>query len=168
VYLKWSAAELNTLQYYVVERSTNGADFVAVTKVEGKSYTTPYQYQLADNPNANSEQLWYRLKMVHLNNEVTYSNIEVVGWKKTSLSVSVQPNPARDVVQLNWSGVSPNQKVKVTISSVSGQVLYNQVITIQQGPSHTLKLPEMPAGLYFLQVEDLKNQFRETIKLNKI
>jgi hypothetical protein len=168
VMLKWAAADLNTLQYYIVERSSNGVDFGPVSKVDGKAYSIAYQYQLSDNPNSNSDKLWYRLKMVHLNNEITYSGIEMVGWKKASLSLSIQPNPAKDMVQLNWSGVSPNQKVKMSINSISGQLLHTQTITIQQGPTQNLKLPNIPAGLYFVQVEDEKSQFRQTIKLNKL
>jgi hypothetical protein len=168
VFLNWAAADINRLQHYVIERSSDGVNFSAVKQVDAKAYANPYQYQLVDQPNATSDRLWYRLKMVHMNNEITYSNIETVGWRKSALSLSIQPNPARDVIQLNWSGVKPNQKIQLSINTMSGRMVHTETITVQQGPTQTLRLPALPAGLYMLQVEDPSNQYSQTIKLNKL
>ncbi|MCA0380621.1 MAG: T9SS type A sorting domain-containing protein [Bacteroidetes bacterium] len=169
VLLNWASADIDRLQHFVIERSTNGVDFTPVSTVDPKSYVRQYQYQLTDLPNTNADQLWYRLKMVHMNNEITYSSIEMVGWKKSVLSVNIQPNPARDVVQLNWSGVKPNQKMKLSISNATGTIIHTQSITIQQGPTQQLRLPaNMSAGLYFVHVEDNVSGFKQSIKLNKL
>ncbi|HSC54217.1 MAG TPA: T9SS type A sorting domain-containing protein [Phnomibacter sp.] len=168
VYLKWAAADIDRLQYFVIERSTNGVDFVPVKQVEPKAFSTPYQYELVDKPNSTADRLWYRLKMVHMNNEIKYSNIETVSWKKSTLSFSIIPNPAKENIQLNWSGVVPNQKVQISISTLGGQLLFNQTLQINQGPTQNFKLPNIPAGLYILQVEDANTHFKQSIKLNKL
>lgn len=168
VFLNWAAADVNRLQHYIIERSSDGVNFSAIKQVDAKAFASPYQYQLIDQPNTSSDRLWYRLKMVHLNNEITYSNIETVGWRRAALSLSIQPNPAKDVIQLNWSGVKPNQKIHLAIYTVSGKTVHTQTITVQQGPTQMLRLPALPAGLYMLQVEDPTSQYRQTIKLNKL
>ncbi|MCC6760224.1 MAG: T9SS type A sorting domain-containing protein [Chitinophagaceae bacterium] len=169
VLLNWASADIDRLQHFIIERSTNGVDFTPVSTVDPKSYVRQYQYQLTDLPNTNADQLWYRLKMVHMNNEITYSAIEMVGWKKSVVSVNIQPNPARDVVQLNWSGVKPNQKMKLSISNATGTIIHTQSMTIQQGPTQQLRLPaNMSAGLYFVHVEDNVSGFKQSIKLNKL
>ncbi|WP_416439854.1 T9SS type A sorting domain-containing protein [Phnomibacter sp. MR] len=169
VLLNWASADIDRLQHFIIERSTNGVDFTPVSTVDPKSYVRQYQYQLTDLPNTNADQLWYRLKMVHMNNEITYSAIEMVGWKKSVVSLNIQPNPARDVVQLNWSGVKPNQKMKLSISNATGTIIHTQSITIQQGPTQQLRLPaNMSAGLYFVHVEDNVSGFKQSIKLNKL
>ena len=169
VLLNWASADIDRLQYFVVERSTNGVDFTPVEKVNPNSFVSKYQYQLTDLPQSNADRLWYRLKMVHLNNEITYSGIEMVGWKKSAISLNIQPNPAKDVVQLNWSGVKQNQKVKLSISNATGNIVHTETLTIQNGPTQQLRLPtQMSAGLYFIQVEDNVNRFKQSIKLNKL
>ncbi|HSC54219.1 MAG TPA: T9SS type A sorting domain-containing protein [Phnomibacter sp.] len=168
VFLNWAAGDIDRLQYFVIERSTNGVDFESVKQVDPKAFETPFQYQLTDMPNAMADRLWYRLKMVHLNNEIKYSNIEVVSWKKQSLSLSIQPNPAREFIQLNWSGVTPGQRVKLTISNTSGHLLYTEIVSIQQGPTQRLRLPDIPSGFYLLQVEDEKTSYRQALKLQKL
>lgn len=169
VLLNWASADIDRLQYFVIERSTNGVDFSPVEKVNPNSFVSKYQYQLTDLPQSNADRLWYRLKMVHLNNEITYSAIEMVGWKKTAISLNIQPNPAKDMIQLNWSGVKQNQKVKLSISNATGNVIHTETITIQNGPTQQLRLPaHMAAGLYFVQVEDNANGFKQSIKLNKL
>jgi hypothetical protein len=86
--------------------------------------------------------------------------------EKSVLSVNIQPNPARDVVQLNWSGVKPNQKMKLSISNATGTIIHTQSITIQQGPTQQLRLPaNMSAGLYFVHVEDNVSGFKQSIKI---
>lgn len=169
VLLNWASADIDRLQYFVIERSTNGVDFTPVEKVNPNSFSTKYQYSLTDLPQSNADRLWYRLKMVHLNNEITYSGIEMVGWKKSAISLNIQPNPAKDMVQLNWSGVKQNQKVKLSISNATGNIVHTETLTIQSGPTQQLRLPaHMAAGLYFIQVEDNANGFKQSIKLNKL
>lgn len=169
VLLNWASADIERLQYFIVERSTNGVDFVPVEKINPNSFVSKYQYQFTDLPQSNADRLWYRLKMVHQNNEITYSGIEMVGWKKAAISLSIQPNPAKDMIQLNWSGVKQNQKVNLSIINATGNIVHTETITIQNGPTQQLRLPASIApGLYFLQVEDNVNGFKQSIKLNKL
>ncbi len=174
VFLKWNAADLTNLQHFVIERSSNGVDFAPVHTVQPNSFLRPYQYELTDKPTTGAAQLWYRLKMVHHNNEITYSNIEMVSWRKSVLSLSVQPNPVRETLQLHWSGVQPNQQVKISISSVAGTVLQQQTLRIADGPVTQFRLSnQLPAGIYLLQVEDASGedasgQVKQTLKISKL
>lgn len=169
VFLKWNAADLTNLQHFVIERSSNGVDFSPVHTVQPNAFLRPYQYELTDKPSTGAAQLWYRLKMVHHNNEITYSNIEMVGWRKSVLSLSVQPNPVRETLQLHWSGVQPNQQVKISISSVAGKVLQQQTLRITDGPVTQFRLSnQLPAGIYLLQVEDASGQVKQTLKISKL
>lgn len=169
VFLKWNAADLTNLQHFVIERSTNGVDFSPVHTVQPNSFLRPYQYELTDKPSTGAAQLWYRLKMVHHNNEITYSNIEMVGWRKSVLSLTVQPNPVRETLQLHWSGVQPNQQVKISISSVAGKILQQQTLRIADGPVTQFRLSnQLPAGIYLLQVEDASGQVKQTLKISKL
>lgn len=169
VFLKWNAADLTNLQHFVIERSSNGVDFSPVHTVQPNSFLRPYQYELTDKPSTGAAQLWYRLKMVHHNNEITYSNIEMVGWRRSVLSLSVQPNPVRETLQLHWSGVQPNQQVKISISSVAAKVLQQQTLRIADGPVTQFRLSnQLPAGIYLLQVEDASGQVKQTLKISKL
>jgi hypothetical protein len=167
VFVQWNTADVNKLRHFELERSTNGVSFSAIATILPTEASRPFEFGFNDKPTVEADRLWYRLKMVHDNGDITYSAIEWVGWNQSVMQVSIQPNPARDFIQLNWSGVRPNQKVQLQILSMTGQPVYTEMLTVQQGPSQRIKLPNMPAGMYLLQVTDAAKQFKQTIKLNK-
>jgi hypothetical protein len=167
VYVQWNTADVNKLRHFELERSTNGTQFATIATILPSQANRPFEFGYNDKPTIEADRIYYRLKMVHDNGEITYSAIEWVGWNQSVMQVSIQPNPARDFVQLNWSGVRPNQKVQVQILSMTGQPMYSEMLTVQQGPSQRIKLPNIPAGMYLIKITDAARQFSQTIKLNK-
>lgn len=167
VYVQWNTADVNKLRHFELERSTNGIQFATIATILPNQANRPFEFGYNDKPTIEADRIYYRLKMVHDNGEITYSAIEWVGWNQSVMQVSIQPNPARDFVQLNWSGVRPNQKVQVQILSMTGQPMYSEMLTVQQGPSQRIKLPNIPSGMYLIKITDAAKQFSQTIKLNK-
>jgi hypothetical protein len=67
-------------------------------------------------------------------------------------SVKVYPNPAKDVVNIAWEPTFAQSDVRITITSVTGQVLAVYVVPVNQ-TSLQIKTEELPAGVYYCNVQ---------------
>jgi hypothetical protein len=64
----------------------------------------------------------------------------------------VYPNPANDVINVKVD-LTLTQDIKITISSLSGQVAYIQKYTMTKTDEFNINNQTLPAGLYFLNVQ---------------
>lgn len=67
-------------------------------------------------------------------------------------SVRLFPNPAEDVLQLQ-SGRGRNWQT-CRIADLNGRVLIEMPVDFSENPSVSISLPDMPAGVYLLQLSD--------------
>lgn len=94
-------------------------------------------------------------------NEVTGVQYKVVSPPPVSTEevlpekarLSLYPNPAQDAVTLRWE-LSEDADVRIAVSDATGRQWHTLLdVHVSAGPQLTLhSLPEMPSGLYFVQV----------------
>ena len=76
--------------------------------------------------------LFYRIKAMSIDGRIQYSPVAKVADVKTEGSITVYPNPVLDGrMQLNFKD-QPIGKYNIELVSVTGQVVYQSVITITQ------------------------------------
>lgn len=145
VILFWETASEFNNDYFEVEKSVDGENWVVVSKVigAGNSYTN-ISYQSIDH-NLYVGLSYYRLKQVDFNGDFSYSDIVAINYQKSSMTIF--PNPTNASVYIKNS-ISPSVKVFNSI----GVDLTNQakIITIQDKIS--IDLSNMPTGLYYLKI----------------
>lgn len=78
-----------------------------------------------------------------------------------ALTISVSPNPTRDIVTLAVSGRLNNQ-AKIAITNLGGQILYS---CNAAGEQTDIDVKHLPAGIYILRYTD--DSYSQTIKLQK-
>ena len=142
VSLSWlTASELNN-DYFVVERSSDGARFTDVTRIAGAGTINQVStYQAADQPGPGTH--YYRLRQVDLDGTTTHSNMLQVEVQ-AELRVKAYPNPASDVLH-----VEAPEGAKLALQTLDGrQVLQHAAAW---GVSQ-LDLSHLPGGLYLLRV----------------
>ena len=154
VSLSWLTTTESDFSHFIVEKSLNGTDFKALIRTNTKgagSYT-----ETDNNAFADAATLYYRLKIVDLNGQFSYSEIIVV--KQTggySNSVSVYPNP----VQGNnvWLKLQSTQtgKVAVKVVDFSGRIILTQNSTVVAGSNVILlsNFKQLTTGMYSVIVE---------------
>lgn len=141
--LQWQTAdELNTKEF-LIEKSVDGLSFnFLAIKLAAGSGNNYYQY---DDCSTTSGKVFYRLKMIDNDGRFSYSSIVIID-NKSKLSVSIYPNPVKDVVLISSSDVSlVNTMIRVT--DAGGRLLIQEVINSFPHPLHVEKIP---AGLYQL------------------
>ncbi len=148
--LTWETASEKNNDYFEVERSVNGRDFLTVGKVDGTNKPSGSSYTFLDDKNmVGIPNFYYRLKQVDFDGKFEHFDIIRVenSCENEGVSMSVYPNPAFDKVNISLNGLSENERVKLVITNVIGEV----VMTIPNASAsdvNEIKLNGLTAGIY--------------------
>lgn len=129
VELMWATSMEQDFDYFEIERSTNGIDFVVIGNQAGAGYNTEtlQRYTFTDaNPISGSN--YYRLKAIDLDGSFEYFNI-VFAQIKTDKQLNIYPNPSdgrRITTQLNFE---PLHNAKIQVSDLTGTVVAETVVS---------------------------------------
>ncbi|MCF8239446.1 MAG: T9SS type A sorting domain-containing protein [Saprospiraceae bacterium] len=155
VQLFWSTSTEINNDHFVVERSVDGAHFMALASIIGQGTTsTPHDYSWTDY-RPGSGQWYYRLRQVDLDGQVAFSPIVTVQLDGAPSDSRIYPNPvsgntiilqrqANRVGDLHVQVIAPDQSV------VMRQLLHQQ----KGGNQWELSLPDVHPGIYFLRLQD--------------
>ncbi|MBK6991614.1 MAG: T9SS type A sorting domain-containing protein [Chitinophagaceae bacterium] len=154
--LKWvTEAEIKN-DYYEVERSADGRNYITVGTGTGNGTTNDIKnYQFADPINFSDKIVYYRLKIVDFDNKITYSKIialrldGIAGIKE----YSVYPNPFKSDVKLQMTSAVETQAT-LRINNMAGQQQTVRLINIQPGENIIVikDLDNLKPGMYLLEI----------------
>ncbi len=104
VSLNWSIISTTALDIFEIERSTDNMHF---QKIGSQTADMPLNllsnYYSSDNISSmNIDLLFYRLKVIAKNGSVRFSNVVLIRKNNTKATISIYPNPANDVANLNF------------------------------------------------------------------
>lgn len=154
--LNWQTASENNNHHFDIESSSNGKVFEKIGRVEGAgNSSTTKTYKFIDgSPLAGTS--YYRLKQTDIDGRFTYSKIINIK-RETGNLVSIYPNPASNVVNLQTNGKYLGSTGQ--LFSIQGKLLKNILITknVQQ-----INIKELPRNTYLIKLKD-----GATIKLVK-
>ena len=170
--LSWKVLSDGQVQYFEVQRSTDGINFDAVGYVEAQSSASASAaYTYLDVPdNTSGPNIYYRIKLVNKNGSIAkYSNIIIIGFKTDGKNkLTVFPNPVKDILQLQLFAKSTS-KVRIDIFESSGRLIYSSNTTVQKGNNVVTVngFNKSTRGIYFAQVYIGDELFREKILLTR-
>lgn len=149
VNIKWSTTAEIDNDYFTVEKSINGKEWMSIGTVKGVGNSEVLtNYNLIDaNPVAGVQ--FYRLKQTDVNGEFTYSSIVPVKFgSAATLGVLVYPMPASNVLNIDLN-TDAESSVDITILNTMGQVVLKTTVT---GNAHQLDIQNLVSGVYFIEV----------------
>ncbi len=153
--LKWSASEASDFSRFEIERSPDAKVWTtAGIERAPKQGSSMQHYTYYDPvPAGLSGRLYYRIKMVDLDDSYTYSPIRSIAWK-ASAPLGVYPNPAekQSEIRLKFPGGFSNADLQII--SLNGLEVYRR----SGFSGEAVNLPDIPAGLYILSVKDDNGQ----------
>jgi hypothetical protein len=165
--LDWSTTKELNVEKFVVESSSNGAQFSAVSTVSAAgAYELVHHYQAMDNSRHESV-VYYRLKMMDNDGKFTYSAIKKLNFG-TSSSVSCFPNPAKDHVTLSITNASAGD-FKYVVMSMTGSILQSAAVRIESGAQQIrIDLSKgLPQGTLMITLVKTKANTADTFKVIK-
>ena len=157
--VKWSTASESNNSHFIIERSTNGFDYLTVGQVPGSGNSLVSQnYYFTDNYSGDA---FYRLTQVDLNDVdellgVKKSNCEIEGntiytfQDDNNLSISAQ--------------LKQNENLNVLLYDLSGKLIYSSSSKAYIG-SNSFLIPtrELASSTYLLKVVGDFTTFNEKI-----
>lgn len=163
VNIKWSTtAEINN-DFFTVEKSVNGTEWMSIGEVKGVGNSEVLtNYSLVDASPVAGVQ-FYRLKQTDVNGDFSYSSIVPVKFGSAATAgVMVYPMPASNVLNIDLNN-DAESNVEITILNTMGQVVLNTTVT---GSAHQLDISKLVSGVYFIEVSSEGNVSKSKLVKN--
>ena len=150
VILEWQTAREINNDFMLVERSTDGREFVKIGRVEGSGSTSEEQaYSFTDSSPVKGYN-YYRLQQFDFDGtQTTFGPVAVRFNGKPTGGVQHWPVPASD--QLNINLPDAERTWTLQVFSLDGRLLLQQVAA-EKTSGHTLDIQALPAGSYVLRL----------------
>lgn len=157
--VNWSVNTDESLQFIVLEKSTNSVDFVPVqTNVSPIGSNNIYQ-GVYNDLQVESQQ-YYRLKIIKTDGSFIYSNVESVKGN-LSLKLIVAPNPAYNELNVSIPADFSSEESKLVVYNFSGQ----EIQEIRLAPGNvkvSLAVKNLKPGMYNIQLVNRKEEKLQT------
>ena len=147
VNVKWTTTSEINNDFFSVEKSLNGTEWISIGKVKGAGNTESLtNYNFVDaNPVAGIQ--YYRLKQTDVNGEFTYSSIAPVNFSaNTTAHLNIFPMPASNFINVELPGAS---EMTVAIYNSNGQKVFEST----SGSLLNIDIQDFNAGLYIVEVK---------------
>jgi hypothetical protein len=146
----WSTTSEVNNDYFTVEKSIDGINWMPIGRVEGAENSEVLTNYAFTDVNPVSGAQYYRLLQTDLNGVGTYSHIATVNFKGGILpaTVAVFPNPASNVVTLSLSETASDAGIAV-FNSMGVKVME---LGGQSGNSFSLDMSGLERGVYTIEI----------------
>ncbi len=165
--LNWQVEGEASMLQYELERSINAGAYTRIATVPARNLNSQDSYTWDDPVNTRqSNNYYYRLKMVNLDGSFTYSS--VVPIKITSPhAFDVLENPVKDRIRIQVS-LGENQVVQARLYDSKGRLLKQQLFQGLTGNNlFTIEgLSVYPAGMYILEAVIGRERYTQKIIRN--
>jgi Secretion system C-terminal sorting domain len=159
--LNWQTEGEMNFDRYEIERSSNGNDFFNIGNEAAKGANTPakQQYNYADNlVTVNGNVFYYRLKMIDIDGNFTYSSIILVRRdQKMTDAITINPNPVvtGGVATVRFSATKAG-KADLRVVDMTGKIVLQQPTNVFEGNNNIAlgHLDKLPPGIYVLQLSN--------------
>jgi Concanavalin A-like lectin/glucanases superfamily/Secretion system C-terminal sorting domain len=157
VSLNWQTAQEQNSSYFEIERSTDGQNFTTIQNIAAAgSSSVAKNYTYTDNLSSSllqSKTLFYRLKMVDLDGTNAKSKIIPIHLLQAAFSISLSPNPVKNVLQVQTSNISMGL-TNFSIINASGKIVKQQEELLQPNQTVSIDLSNLPIGNYILKASN--------------
>ncbi len=159
VLCSWATTMEKSADFFEIERSSNGRDFVTIGHVKAVGNSQVKQtYSFIDN-NPLTGRNYYRLKEVDFDLTAQYFNITMITMESVE-NIDIYPNPTSSLnetkVKLNFE---PNQKTFIRIMDNAGKEVYRSEIS----GFETIIPSDLPSGVYIVVVKNSQTDLRQRL-----
>lgn len=156
VFIYWNTISETNNDFFTVERSTDGENFVAIDRVDGTGYSESALHYKSYDDNPNIGFNYYRLKQTDFDGGFTYSKIKSVLIK--SGKISLYPNPAVDHLYIATSDYEDGEAT-YSISNVTGKEVVRGTTRVNAGLTviQLNQIKSLQPGTYIVRLHHERN-----------
>jgi ELWxxDGT repeat protein len=167
-YLEWKTGFEQNTSHFEIERSFDGRGFTGVGTVmasQNSANGAAYAFTDRNMVSPGAAIVYYRLKMVDLDGQFTYSAIVPLRIHGTGALLFLYPNPAANQATLMISVRQP-EKALFQLSDFTGRVLETRSLLLTAGSNTIpLDLKGLSAGVYTINIQG--SQTHKSVQLIK-
>lgn len=155
--LRWTTTEESGSNYFIIQRSADGATFEDLARVEAMGNSTQTDYSWIDQHPLTGKS-FYRLKMVEDGKE-TYSRIAGRSFQPDGLNINKLYLSGGSELQAEIS-FPHDQPLMLTITNTAGVTVRQQTV-MGQAPAQKIRMSTagLAAGQYFLKITAASGQY---------
>lgn len=167
VALQWLTNTGYKNSHFEIEKSTNGTDFEPLLKVVNKAKDTGVLTYLETDKNPQLGTNYYRLKQNYVDGSYDYSPIQQVDFAWDISKISIFPNPAKDLININL-GQKMEQKATVQVMDALGKVYLEQTFEKSENTALQIPIQQLNNGLYYMTIKvDNQKMFSKKLVVNR-
>ena len=156
--LNWITADEQNVSHFIVERSDNGRQFYAVTKVPARNHSNLETYSAIDAAAINNIA-FYRLRCVDIDGKEKFSKIVTIIIEDKNKGLLLLANPVSDAITL-VAGNNLEGNFSYVLNNMNGQIVQSGNFSLQPSERHDLPLKQgIKNGVYSLTVDNKQNAF---------
>lgn len=154
--LAWQTASEKDNDFFTIERSVDGENWVAIQEIDGAGNSTTILNYTTTDVVSEKGIFYYRLKQTDFDGAYTYSDIRAVVVNQSASEMSVYPNPTNGNFTLTYS---KEMKAPALYTTMGTEAIEYNVIPTNGGFIYDIST--LANGIYFLKTAT------ETIKIVK-
>jgi len=167
--LDWAtSSEINTSRF-VVERSIDGVTYHDIATIPaGGNNSSRLNYTYTDQHaiNQQAEVVYYRVRMIDIDEQYKYSTIVTISLKNKLQSVIVSPNPVTGITKLTITVPNYSSAQWMLVENAGSTVMQSSLQLAPGVNSMPLNLSQLAAGVYYLKISG--PGISQNIKLQKL
>lgn len=158
--LDWSTSLVTNTSHFVVERSTNGSDFLPIGTMEvGEKTDHISSYQYFDKEAVVGAN-YYRLMQINAEGKNEYSPVRIVNFAPKTFLVTYTPNPANEYLQVDIQ--SPTGIKNIRLVDASGRIVMDEKDN-NKNFNVRLDVKKLASGIYTLIVETESDSYSDKV-----
>ncbi|GEM_PF-6786781 len=146
--LEWLAENKGKTQQFVIEKSMDGLDFEAIDVLVTDGFSDTLK-KTDESPDFGTN--YYRVKQVFENGDYKYSEVQSEQFLIDEASITIYPNPVKDVFNLKIGHFSELEG-QVRIFSMSGQEVAARPLA-KGNKNVQINMSDFQNGMYFLIID---------------
>jgi hypothetical protein len=152
VALSWVTSNEMNNDYFVIEKSADGVNFMKMEIMKGKITKTETTYFTEDKnpfPGIN----YYKIRQVDKNGEYIYSTVKSVDVKE-SVKFKLLTDPEEKIITIVSQGIETDKELFLKIIDLSGKVIQMQFKSIRGGSTEKffVDISTLSSGVYILSI----------------
>lgn len=163
VVLEWETADEQNVSHFVIERSVDGRNFVAVGRLQAYGNSNALNhYSYTDHPQLSQETLYYRLKQLDLDGSFNYSRVIGISTKANNVIALFYPNPVQSTGTLMVS-VPSKCRASYVIFDQNGRRVIISDINLNEGTNTIpIAVDKLAKGIYTISIsgQNIKKELR--------
>ncbi|MFH2143215.1 MAG: IPT/TIG domain-containing protein, partial [Bacteroidota bacterium] len=165
--LIWKTASEHNNDYFTLEKSFDGENFIIISQVPSQGNSNSIQnYSEIDNIPFNGTN-YYRLKQTDTDGQYTYSNIISLNCLTDNHDENIIPvSPSDGKVDVFLQGI-PGKKYQIELTNILGQVIINKEITLTDYQQKIcISDSYLAKGIYYLIMQTENNKISKPVIIN--